>query len=348
MGNKGNTMTQEVTQKPEIKIIGKGAHSVVYIDPENPNIVIKQNNSVSGDRGYLKRQQAGYETIERIKKSGYAIGTNLPVLIDMTEQDGMQTIKEQRINGRTFDSDGKLWDSLTEPQKNNISKQMATFLVAMHSTGEIKPADKSIKTMFDQSKLHSATDIIKAYEGAMPQRLANKLLNAEQYLDSTDTSDEFHVLTHKDLRVSNLMYNQETGQLSVLDFEMADIDNVYRDFVAYASASSMPWDYTCRVIAEYNTIQPKKYPLKINPKKVQNMLLYAIMHEYSRNVTHEQNEKISDEDKRKFFQRLITKINKLTGFDIPTDNINAFKKGVTQLTQPTTHKYQQQNHNNDR
>ena len=254
-------MVQDTTKKPEMKIIGKGAHSVVYIDPTNPNIIIKQNNSVSGDRGYLKRQQAGYDTIERIKKSGYAIGVQLPTVIETNEQDGMQIIKEQRINGQTFDLDGKLWNNLTEEQKNNIAKQMATFLVAMHSTSEIKPADKSIKTMFDQSKLHSATDIINAYEGAMPQRLANKLLNAEKYLDSTDTSDEFHVLTHKDLRVNNLMYNQETGLLSVLDFEMADIGNVYRDFVAYASASSMPWDYTSRVIAEYNDIQPKKYSL---------------------------------------------------------------------------------------
>lgn len=327
-------MAQEITDKPEMKIIGKGAHSIVYIDPTNPNIIIKQNNSVSGDRGYLKRQQAGYEIIERIKKSGYATGVQLPTVIETNEQDEVQTIKEQRINGRTFDDDGKLWDSLTEEQKSKVAKQMATFLVAMHSTGDIKPAEKSIKTMFDKSKLHnSATDIINAYEGAMPQRLANKLLDAEQYLESTDVSDEFHVLTHKDLRVNNLMFDQETGQLSVLDFEMAGTDNIYRDFVAYASSSSMPWDYTRRVIAEYNAIQPRKYPLKINPEKVQNMLLYAIAHECSRNVTHEQNEQIPDEEKQKFFQDLITRINRLTGFDIATDNIKVFKKGINQLTQ---------------
>ena len=326
-------MAQEITDKPEMKIIGKGAHSVVYIDPTNPNIIIKQNYSISEDRGYLKRQQTGYETIERIKKSGYATGVQLPSVIETNEQDGVQTIKEQRISGQTFDADGRLWDGLTEKQKNNIAKQMATFLVAMHSTGDIKPADKSIKTMFDKSKLHNANDIINAYEGAMPQKLANKLLAAEQYLDASDISDEFHVLTHKDLRINNLMLDQETGRLSVLDFEMAGIDNIYRDFVAYASASSMPWDYTRRVIAEYNAIQPKKYPLKINPAKVQNMLVYAIAHEYSRNVTHEQNEQISDEEKQKFFQHLITRINKLTGFDIATDKSNGFKKGISQLTQ---------------
>lgn len=341
-------MAQEITDKPEMKIIGKGAHSIVYIDPTNPNIIIKQNNSVSGDRGYLKRQQAGYETIERIKKSGYATGVQLPTIIETNEQDGVQTIKEQRISGQTFDGDGKLWDGLTENHKNNIAKQMATFLVAMHSAGEIRSADKSIKTMFDNSKLHNANGIINAYEGAMPQRLANKLLDAEQYLESTDVSDEFHVLTHKDLRVNNLMFDQETGQLAVLDFEMAGTDNIYRDFVAYASASSMPWDYTRRVIAEYNTIQPKKYPLKINPTKVQNMLVYAIAHEYSRNVTHEQNETISDEEKQKFFQHLIRKINKLTGFDIATDNINVFKKGINQLVQQGNIQISPAKNNDDR
>lgn len=207
----------------------------------------------------------------------------------MHEKDGESIIKEQRINGQTFDNNGKLWDSISEPKKQDIAKQMAKFLVAMHGSGDITPADKSIKTMFDNTELHNATDMINAYEGVMPKTLATKLLKAEEYLSNADISDEFHVLTHRDLRINNLMYDQASGQMAVLDFEMAGIDNVYRDFVAYASASSMPWDYTKRVISEYNAIENKKYPIKINPVKVQNMLVYAIINECLRNVTPEQN-----------------------------------------------------------
>lgn len=311
-------------------LIGRGAMSSVYISPLEPDVVIKKSNTKDGGR-YLDQQRVGYSVVERIKNSGYDVGVTLPTLIDITDKDGMAIIKEQRMKGVTFDGDGNLWASLDEHKKQHISRQMATFLVAMHSTGDITPADKSIKTMFDQSKIHSATDIINAFDGAMPKTLADKLSKAEQYLESTDISDEFHVLTHGDLRVNNLMYDPENGNLSVIDFEMAKHDNVYRDFVAIASASAMPWDCTRRVITEYNAIQKKRYPLKINPEKVQNMLLYAVMHEFARNVTPEQNKKMSDADKQHGFEQIITKINRVTGLDIATDHTQIFEKGRNRL-----------------
>ena len=44
----------------------------------------------------------------------------------------------------------------------------------------------------------------------------------------------------------------------------------------------------------------------------------------------------------------ITKINKLTGFDIATDNINAFKKGINQLTQQGNTQISPAKNNDDR
>mgnify|MGYP003300575771 CR=1 FL=1 len=115
----------------------------------------------------------------------------------------------------------------------------------------------------------------------MPKKMANKLKRAEEYLHTSDNSDEFIVMTHTDLRASNLMYDINTNKLAVIDFELAKPDNIYRDFVASAAASSMPWDFIKRVINFYNQIPNKKHPIKINPEKVQNALLYLALHEYA-------------------------------------------------------------------
>ncbi len=327
---------QEFISKIDKILIGKGAHSSVYINPNKPDIIIKQNNSVAKDFNYIQRQIDGYNIIERIKNSGYEIGVQLPTLIDTKQTDTEQIIIEKRINGKTFDNEGNTWHNLSQSQKNNIAHQMAKFLVAMHSSGDMRPADKSIKSMFEQSKLKTATDMINAFDGAMPKTLATKLLNAEKYLDSADLSDEIHVLTHSDLRVNNLMYDDKTEQLTVLDFELATQNNIYHDFIARASYSSMPWDYTQRVITKYNAIQNKKYPTKINPKKVQNMLLYAIIHEHARNMTPEQNKLFSDQEKEIFFKKLMIHITKLTGLKFSQDKTQEFTKGRKKINQLST------------
>lgn len=320
------------------QIQGKGAHSIVYTDPENPEYVIKENKHVSDDPNYIKRQQAGFKIIDDIRATGLDVGVVLPELISVSQTPESQTIKERRIHGKTFDQDGQRWQSLTMEQQQSVIQQMAQFLVAMHSTGQCRPASSSIRSMFDGSRLkNSADDIINAYDGAMPPEMANALHRAQEYLDASDNSDEVHVLTHGDLRVNNLMFDDKTGRLAVLDFELAKPNNVYRDFVAYASSSLMPWDYTSRLIKAYNAIPNKKYQIQINPTKVQQMMLYAIMHEFARNVRPGDNERISEQEKRKYFNWLQMRIKTITGIDVATiDKQTAFTNASKDVKQRAT------------
>lgn len=314
------------------QVIAKGAHSIAYVDTENPDVVIKENNDISKDRGYLRRQLAGYKIIKQILDSGYEAGVVLPSLISASESDDKQIIKEQRIKGKAFDSEWVFYSKLSEEEKNIIAKQLAMFLVAMHSAGEISAPEKSIKSMFEESKLKNAQDIISIYNDDMPSVFKKSIQNVEKYLDSSDISDEVHVLTHRDLRSSNLMYDKEAKQLAVLDFELARQDNVYRDFVAYASASSMPWDFTKRVISEYNAISNKKYQITINPEKVQNMLVYAIIHEFARCFRPNESQQIDDEDKKKYFDLIYNTIKTVTGIDIRKETFKTATKGIKNKT----------------
>lgn len=310
------------------QIIAKGAHSIAYIDTENPGVVIKENNDISKDRGYLRRQLAGYDIIKQILSSGYDIGVVLPSLISVSESEDKQIIIEQRIKGKAFDDKGHLYNQLSEEEKNIIAKQLAVFLVAMHSSGEMSAPEKSIQSMFDKSKLKNAQDIIDVYKDDMPVALKKLIQSVEKYLNSSDISDEVHVLTHHDLRASNLMYDKDTKQLAVLDFELAGKDNVYRDFVAYASASSMPWDFTKRVIREYNAISNKKYQITINPEKVQNMLVYAIAHEFARCVGSNEGQQIDDKAKKEYFDLIYNRIKSIAGIDVRQET---FKTAINDI-----------------
>ena len=310
------------------QVLAKGAHSIAYIDTENPGVVIKENNDISKDRGYLRRQLAGYDIIKQILSSGYDIGVVLPSLISASESEDKQIIIEQRIKGNAFDDKGHLYNQLSEEEKNIIAKQLAVFLVAMHSSGEISAPEKSIKSMFDKSKLKNAQDIIDVYKDDMPVALKKLIQSVEKYLNSSDISDEVHVLTHRDLRSSNLMYDKDTKHLAVLDFELAGKDNVYRDFVAYASASSMPWDFTKRVIREYNAISNKKYQITINPEKVQNMLVYAIAHVFARCVGSNEGQQIDDKAKKEYFDLIYNRIKSIAGIDVRRET---FKTAINDI-----------------
>ena len=303
-----------------MKVLSKGAHSTVFVDENEPGIVIKKANNPESN-SYLGRQQHGYDVINSIKAQGKDVGVMLPELVAIDDKE--QTIREKIMSGVTFDSNNQTYSSLSEQQKNDIAKQMATFLSVMHSSSECKPAQDSIINMRKDGPAN-AEEIIAKFEGRLPKIIVNKLKQAEEYLHTSDTSDEFVVMTHKDLRTSNLMYDANTNKLAVLDFELAGPDNVYRDFVAGAPASSMPWDFTKRVIDFYNQIPDKKYPITINPEKVQNMLLYGVLHEYARCIRPGDNEKATAQD----LLRICNKLEMITGMDFDAKQIyeNAIKK----------------------
>lgn len=302
------------------KFLARGAHSTVFVDENEPGIVIKKANNPKSN-SYLSRQQHGYDVINSIKAQSRDVGVVLPELVAIDNKE--QTIREKIMSGVTFDSNNQIYSSLSEQQKNDIAKQMATFLNVMHSSSECKPAQESIINM-QKSGPANSDEIIAKFEGRLPKNIANKLKQAEEYLHASDKSDEFIVMTHKDLRTSNLMYDANANKLAVLDFELAGPDNIYHDFIAFAPASSMPWDFTKRVIDFYNQIPDKKYPITINPEKVQNMLLYGVLHEYARCIRPGDNEKATAQD----VFRICNKLETITGMNFDAKKIyeNAIKK----------------------
>lgn len=269
--------------------LARGAGSNVYLDTDDVHgdIIIKESRYQPGsqkDIEYISHQLRGYDVVNEIRKSGIDFCVVLPELINVIDTPEYRAIVEERISGVDFKGD--VYAKLSEEQKETAAHQMALFLNTMHQMRIPKPADKSIKHIFnsgcyrdDQKTTKQFQDV---FEGHLAPEYVKRIAAAEQALQHYDTSDEVHVMTHGDLRNNNIMYDENTGRVAIIDFEMAGVDNVYRDFVASAPGSSMSWDFTRRVIRHYNAIEGKKYPITIDEDKVKNAMIYGIAHERSR------------------------------------------------------------------
>ncbi|MCL2673148.1 MAG: aminoglycoside phosphotransferase family protein [Alphaproteobacteria bacterium] len=259
------------------KVIAKGAHSIVY---EDGGTIIKQPLGESGGDYYIDKQAIGYDVVKELLESGQDIGVNLPGLISIDRE--KRRIVEKRING--VDLRTEVYDSLTERQKDAIAKQMALFLNSMHQLRKPQNPEHPIKHIFDSYKNcpNSAKEIIDAFKNKLSEKAQKPIIDAEKYLMAAPISDEIHVMTHKDLRNQNVMYDEKEQKLAVIDFELAGVGNIYQDFVPYAPASIISWDFTKRIVKSYNSIPDKKYPVAVDIEKVRNALVYGIAHEFAR------------------------------------------------------------------
>ena len=269
--------------------LANGAGSNVYLDTDDVHgeIIIKESRYRPGsqkDIDYISHQLRGYDIVNEIRKSGTDFGVVLPELINVIDTPEYRAIVEKRIRGVDFKND--VYAKLSEEQKETAAHQMALFLNTMHQMQPPKPADKSIKHIFNSGCYRddpkTTEEFQQVFEGRLAPEYVERISAAEQALQHYDTSDELHVMTHRDLRHNNIMYDENTGQVAIIDFEMAGVDNVYRDFVASSPGSSMSWNFMRRVIRHYNAIEGKKYPITIDEDKVKNALIYGIAHERSR------------------------------------------------------------------
>ena len=303
--------------------LARGAGSNVYLDTDEVHgeIIIKESRYLPGsqqDADYIAHQSRGYDIVNEIRKSGKDFGVVLPELINIIDTPEYRAIVEKRISGVDFKDN--VYAKITEEQKETAAHQMALFLNTMHQMRPPLRANKSIKHIFNSGCYRDDPKTTKqfeeVFEGHLGSEYINRIAVAEQGLLHSDVSDEVHVMTHRDLRNQNMMYDEKTGRLAIIDFEMVGVDNVYRDFVAASPASGMPWDFMRRVIKHYNAIPNKKYPISIDADKVKNALIYGVAHEYSRVLNGEkQHPDNKDMDIERRARIMENKLNMLFGHE---------------------------------
>ena len=304
--------------------IKTGAHSVVYQDDKNPNIIIKEPRN-EPDK-YLQSQKYGFDAIARLKQSGNDYGVGLPELVEIINTPEQKQIIEKKINGVIFDHN--VYNSLDEQTKETLAIQMANFLNAMHQQQKPESPKESIKENYNDNKysINSARDILRIFENQIPQHIAQLLIDAEKYLNTSNIADEVYVNTHSDVHTYNIIYNPDNKQLTVIDFELSGLNNIYRDFVPHAAGLSLNWDFLQRVIKYYNDIPNKKYQITINPEKVKNIIIYGVFAERARVLYNDRinNTPVDTQDRVNLLIHRLLELNIIKKSDI-------FKNATKQL-----------------
>ncbi len=171
-----------------------------------------------------------------------------------------------------------VYDALPEAEKNKIAYDIAEFLNFMHQ----KYAQQQIASIdiFKDSPCMPLTSIESFFLEAQTPAERKKWAQAIHAFKTRDTSDEITTRIHGDIRGSNILYNPQTKKVAIIDFETTRDDNIYRDFVPFASFRAS-YDMLFRIIDHYNQM-PKKAPIYINPEKVMLMHQISYFHELAR------------------------------------------------------------------
>jgi len=311
-------------------LLGSGAHTNVYLnqDPEYGEVVIKEpkGNPQSGDvLFYVKRQMRGHDVVKRLRDSGADIGVDLPQVVRAIDTPEYHAVIEKRLPGKELTAE--VYDKLGDDEREAVADKLARFLNVMHQMQPPQPAKESIKHRFSQygsnpSTLQEFQDVL---DNKIPDKYVKKIAWAESLLDNGNTSDEVQVMNHKDVRGPNLMYDAATGNLAVIDFEMAGVGNIYSDLIAYVPCNGLPWDLMKRVVKHYNAIENKKYPITLDINKVRAAMIYDRMHEIARSIKRQKQNnpefKVPDE--------VIADIDKLLG-ELSSDK-DTFSRGMERV-----------------
>ena len=271
--------------------LGRSGASTMAFDAKDKDgkrcvILIKasDNNAESPD-AYMDRQKEAEE-----KKDFFISGYNGDIFIPKAQvMDGYRIMP---YAGE--DLTEAVYCKLSQSQKLKIAKEFAEFLNFVHQKSFEKKAELDKK--ISRTKIGEIDKIDEREPEHNPDFCLSKLLKLFQphtsekeyehlenlcntYLNR-DKTDEKTVITHGDLRYQNVLYNQETQKLAIIDFELAKARSLYRDFCPTVF-SKLPADFLKNVIYYYNEA-PKKEPLYVNPEKIKLFWKINYLHEHLR------------------------------------------------------------------
>lgn len=244
---------------------GRSTSSYLLKDSSGKKYVIKVANNANDEKWIISQKEA------IAKREVYIEGYKGNVAVPSTIAIGDNYIIEPFLG---VELNHEIYEKLEMSNKSKIAKDLAGLLNFVHS----KTVSYNKKPMIQY--LHPPLkDIYKCFENNISDKQRVWMQKKIEEFEKMDSSDELTVLTHRDIRSQNLLYDEDTGKLALIDFETVECDNIYTDFVPSAAASfGIPYEFWNDMITEYNKISK----LKVDPNKIKILHEMGIFHEYGR------------------------------------------------------------------
>lgn len=201
---------------------------------------------------------------------------------------------------------------LSGPKADDLSLELAKFYAVLHKTS----SDRHCKiSMFERNCSH-IPQILERYKNCLPKKILVQIQKTYDRLSSLDTSDEIEVPTHGDFRRANLCYNPDNNRLSVIDWELANFDNIYSEFLCRPLCSQqIPYSFISKVVDNYNKFSQHK----INKNKLKDLYFLTLVDETGRNAL---NNECSPNDFVDYYEDNLLLCLKMIDGEFSTDSSN--------------------------
>lgn len=280
-----------------------GARTSAYLfkDSNDNKYVVKLANDEM-DKKWSESQKNTLDTQNKITE-GYNGDIALPSAIKIGEN---YTI--ENYLGVEFTKE--IYDNLPSQERLKLEQDFGDFLAFIHSVEPYKTKEYFIDDLvkkLEKSNLdgnismqYTNDDLEKYYqkkldlgeystcsfeqllEYFMPYMSESQIQQMQKNIDKfniRDKTDEIIVNTHSDIRSQNVLYDEDTKRLAIIDFESMGYKNLYRDFVPNAAASfGISYEFLHNATREYN----KKSDFKVDLDKVKLLHTLGVFHEYGR------------------------------------------------------------------
>lgn len=156
----------------------------------------------------------------------------------------------------------------------SFARDLGKLLAFMHKGVKHSPSKEALRLSFN----YGIKDTFDVYGHIIPEDIKNKLRKSLVTLKKLGNDDEFKTNIHGDIRRFNLLYNEKSDKFSLIDFELARIDNVYFEFMSGCPAhQKIPYKFILEMVDSYNQTSE----IKINKEKLKCFYIANIITAHS-------------------------------------------------------------------
>lgn len=252
---------------------GASTSAFLITDATGKEFVLRIPNKPDRIEYWLQTEKGQFENQNKYL-AGYQGDVSIPKTLEYQD---VFTIQEKGA-GEPFTD--HIYDGLPRETQLKLAQDFAAFLNHSHQKNIDRTSTRPVS--LNRGQDFTLNEHVKsAYKSVMTPDEYKWFCGLLDEFNNRNTSDEFLTFAFNDFRYSNILYDTESGQLSVIDFGACRDGSIYMDFVpASADSYGISYKFLQDVITSYNNIKSdSEKSIKINPRKVALFHILGILAE---------------------------------------------------------------------
>ena len=243
-----------------LQTLGQGSSSEVYLaEDKEHNIFVLKYCNMQDQNKWLQECQKEITITSALSK--HPQNYDFPIS-HMENINGENVMISTFIQGRELSKE--ILDNLPDKQQKQIAEDMAQFLYHLHNQDiSFYQANSSSHSL---SIFNGKGTLLKEKMDMLPANVQEQVTQIISDFDKDTNYGKTSVICHNDLIKDNILFNQSSQKLSVIDFGDIKKNDIYTDFAYLMRAGQLGDNFGIKVIDAYNLICRKHHSnIYINP-----------------------------------------------------------------------------------